>query len=118
MIRGMEDPLLVDVFPETASVMERRLRVQGRDDLADSVKRLRIRSGIETVFHDAGNLTFEPIGPLERPPPGPKWRADDRSKWSIMYHPDRHRHWLGKVPRKRWGIVAEEIDGKIVELTL
>ena len=117
-MRGVLDPLLADVFPDIASVMERRLRRQGRDDLADSIKGLRIRSGVETVSHGAGYLTFEPIEPLERPPPGPEWLASDRSKWSVMYHPGRDRHWLGKVPRKRWTIIAEEIDGRIVELTL
>jgi hypothetical protein len=35
-----------------------------------------------------------------------------------MYHPGRGRQWLAKVPRKRWTIIAQEIDARIVELTL
>ena len=35
-----------------------------------------------------------------------------------MHHPGRNRHWLGTVPRKRWGLVVEEIGGQIAVLNI
>lgn len=103
-------PLVRDELPELARGLEKRLRQQGLHDLADTVSELRIHRGGQTLYF------IEPES-ISRPPPI-RHGAEDKSKWSYMYHPSRHRHWLGTVPRRQWGLVVEEIDGQIAVLSV
>ena len=103
-------PLLADVLPDLAVALDRLLRRKGLNDLAGVVPELRIHAVERGIF-------FVPLATIEHAPPL-KHGADDRSKWSYMYHPGRRRHWLGRVPRHRWGLVAEEIDGQLAVLTV
>jgi hypothetical protein len=103
-------PLLRDELPDVAAALDRLLRREGLSELAESVPELRIHS-VQGAIH------FVPPASIKRPPPI-SHGADDRSKWSYMYHPERKRHWLGKVPRRRWYLVAEEIDGQLAVLTV
>jgi hypothetical protein len=101
-------PLLADELPDLATALQRLLQRQGFTELADSVPALRIH-GCD------GPIYFVPPGSIKRPPPI-RHGADDTSKWHYMYHPGRKRHWLGRVPRRRWTLVVEEIDGRVAVL--
>lgn len=106
-----EPPLLVDALPEIGIGLERLLRRKGLDELAATVPSLRIHA-------NEGHLYFVPPSQVKRPPQGPHAPVSDLARWSFMNHPNRQRHWLGTMPRKRWDLVVEVIDGEISVLTV
>jgi hypothetical protein len=106
-----EPPLLLDALPEVGTGLERLLRRKGLDELAATVPRLRIHA-------NEGHLYFVPPSQVKRPPAGAHAPVDDPLRWSFMYHPNRRRYWLGTMPRKRWSLVVEVIDGRIGVLTV
>jgi hypothetical protein len=109
----MELPRLRDEMPDVASTMEKRLRAQGRDDLAKTVPELRIDGGLKSLSRYGGELFFIEPDSIERPAKAPRWLADNRSKWHWRFHPNQRYYRLGKVPRKRLVITIVEIDGQI-----
>lgn len=105
-------PLLRVAVPELADALGRALTREGRDDLAESVAQLRIHRAADRALY------FVPPESIKRPPPARRGRpAEDPTKWSYMYHPARKRHWL-RVPRRRWALTVEEIEGRIAVLSV
>jgi hypothetical protein len=77
--------------------------------LADTVGELRIHAGARPLY-------FVPPESIKRRPPI-RHGADDPSKWSYMYHPNRERVHV-RVPGRRWAVIAEVIDGRIAVLVV
>lgn len=112
MGNALATPLLCEAVPELADALERALAREGRAALAESVAQLRIHHAADRVLY------FVPPESIKRPPPARPGRpAEDATKWSYMYHPARKRHWL-RVPRRRWALRVEDIDGRIAVLSV
>lgn len=105
-------PTLTAVLPELADALDRLLRRQGLDDIAETVPHLHVHA-----VRGDGLIYFLPPQSVASPPPN-EHAAADRSNWSYMYHPGRKRHWLGRVPRRRWGLVVEQIDGRLAVVSV
>ena len=96
-------PALTAVLAELARALDRLLRRQGLDDIAEAVAHLQIQA----IGGDGGLIYFVPPQSIASPPPN-RHAATDRAKWSYMYHPGRKRHWLGRVPRRRWTLLPRK----------
>jgi len=90
-------------LPELAKGFDRLLCRKGLDELASRLSSLRVFAA------GRHGLYFVPPDFIKRPPDNV---TTDRSKWSFMYHPARKRYWLGQVPRRRWLLTLEVIDGE------
>jgi hypothetical protein len=101
-------PAFTVALPDLAEALDRLLRRDGLDDMAETVAHLQIRA----IGGDGSLIYFVPPESIASPPPN-KHAAEDRANWSYLYHPGRQRHWLGRVPRRRWTLVAEQIDGRL-----
>jgi len=101
-------PAFTAVLPELAQALDRLLRREGLDDLADTVAHLQINA----IGGDGGLIYFVAPQSIASPPPS-KHAAADRANWSYMYHPGRKRYWLGRVPRRRWTLAVEQIDDRV-----
>jgi hypothetical protein len=110
---AVSPPLLTEEIPDLANALDWLLHRKDLADLAATVPALRVYS--IKAGRTEGSLYFVPPDSIERPPPS-RHAANDRSRWSFMYHPARKRHWLGRAPRRRWYLVVEDIDDRIAVL--